>query len=77
MAFKEAITYLLATGMTIKSFISDRHASIAKWMREECGKRCTELGKPVINHFLIYGTLAKVSNLDSKQCKHHLIIYCI
>ncbi|XP_068753336.1 uncharacterized protein [Montipora capricornis] len=51
MAFKEAITYLLATGMIIKSFISDRHVSIAKWMREECGKKCAELGKPVINHF--------------------------
>ncbi|XP_015747740.1 PREDICTED: uncharacterized protein LOC107327508 [Acropora digitifera] len=51
MAFKEAITYLLATGMIIKSFISDRHVSIARWMREECGKKCTKLGKPVINHF--------------------------
>lgn len=51
MAFKEAITYLLGTGMIIKSFISDRHVSIAKWMREECGKTCAELGKPVINHF--------------------------
>ena len=48
MAFKEAVTYILATGMIVKSFISDRHASIA---REECGKKCAELGKPVINHF--------------------------
>ena len=27
------------------------YASIAKWMRDECGKKCAELGKPVINHF--------------------------
>ena len=52
MAFKEAMAYLLTTGIIIKSFISDRHASIAKWMREECGRKCAELGKPVINHFL-------------------------
>ena len=51
MVFKEAFTYLLTTGMIVKSFISDRHVSIAKWMREECGKKCTELGKPVVNHF--------------------------
>ena len=60
MAFKEAMTYVLATGMIVKSFISDCHASIAKWMREECGKKCAELDKPVINHFLIFGTLGKV-----------------
>ena len=44
MAFKEAMAYLLTTGIIIKSFISDRHASIAKWMREECGRKCAELG---------------------------------
>ena len=52
MAFKEAFTYLLATGMIVKSFISDRHVSIVKWMREERGKKSQELGKPVVNHFL-------------------------
>ena len=51
MAFKEAFTYLLATGMIVKSFISDRQISIAKWMREECSKKCNELRKPVVNHF--------------------------
>ena len=51
MALKEAFTCLLATGMIVKSFISDRHLSIAKWMREECGKKCKELGKPDVNHF--------------------------
>ena len=51
MAFKEAFTYLLATGMIVKSLKTDRHVSIAKWIREECGKKCNELGKPVVNHF--------------------------
>lgn len=51
MAFKEAFAFLLATGMVVKSFISDRHVSIAKWMREECSKKCKDLGKPVGNHF--------------------------
>ena len=64
MAFKEAMTYLLTTGIIIKSFISDRHASIAKWMREECGRKCAELGKPVINHFFDLWHIAK-----SKQSK--------
>jgi len=40
-----------AFALIIKSFISDRHMAIAKWMREECPKKCKELGKPVIDHF--------------------------
>lgn len=48
---QKAFAFLLATGMLIKAFISDRHASIAKWMREECPKKYKELGKPVIDHF--------------------------
>ncbi|XP_078355354.1 uncharacterized protein LOC144639969 [Oculina patagonica] len=44
MAFKEAFTDLLASGMVIKSFICDKHSSIAKWMREECPKKCRDLG---------------------------------
>ena len=48
---QKACAFLLATGMLIKAFISDRHASIAKWMREECHKKCKELEKPVIDHF--------------------------
>ena len=51
MAFKEAITYLLASEMIVRSFISDRPMSIAKWMREEHGKKCKDLGKPVVKHF--------------------------
>lgn len=51
LGFKEAFTFLLGTGMIIKSFVSDRHTSIAKWMREDCPKKCEELGKPVAQHF--------------------------
>lgn len=51
LGFKEAFTFLLGTGMIIKSFVSDRHTSIAKWMREDCPKKCEELGKPVVQHY--------------------------
>ncbi|KAK3727224.1 hypothetical protein QZH41_020361, partial [Actinostola sp. cb2023] len=36
---QQAFTFLLATDMIIKTFISDRHKSIAKWMRVECPKK--------------------------------------
>ena len=48
LAFQKAFTFLLGTGMIIKSFISDRHTSIAKWMREDCPRHCREIGKPVV-----------------------------
>lgn len=48
---QRAFTFLFTTGMIIKAFISDRHQSIAKWMRTECPKRCKELRRPVIDHF--------------------------
>ncbi|XP_078384068.1 uncharacterized protein LOC144666520 [Oculina patagonica] len=51
LGHQKAFAFLLGTGLIIKSFISDRHTSIAKWMREECPRRCRELGKPVIDHF--------------------------
>ena len=51
LAFEKAFTYLLGTGMIIRSFISDRHTSIARWMREDCPRLCKELGKPVVQHF--------------------------
>ena len=51
LGHQKAFAFLLSTGMIITAFISDRHASIAKWMREECPKKCKELGKPVIDHF--------------------------
>ena len=51
LAFQKAFTFLLGTGMIIKSFISDQHTSIAKWMREDCAKKCRDLGKPVVQHF--------------------------
>ena len=51
LGFKEVFTFLLGTGMIIKSFVSNRHTSIAKWMREDCPKQCEELGKPVVQHY--------------------------
>jgi hypothetical protein len=59
MAFQKAFTYLLGTGVIIKAFISDRHTLIAKWMREECPKKCKDLGKPVIDHFFDLWHIAK------------------
>jgi len=43
--------FILTTGIIITTFVSDRHASIAKWMREELPRRCSALGKPIVNHF--------------------------
>ena len=59
LAFQKAFTFVLGSGMIIKSFISDRHASIAKWMREECPKKCKDLGKPIIDHFFDLWHIAK------------------
>lgn len=50
-AFEKAFTFLLGTGLLIKSVISDRHTSIAKWMREDCPKKCRDMGKPIVAHF--------------------------
>lgn len=36
LGFQQALSVLPSTEMVITSFISDRHAGIAKWMREEC-----------------------------------------
>ena len=47
---QRAFEFLLATGMTITTFVSDRHTSIAKWMRVDCPIKCRELGKTVITH---------------------------
>ncbi|XP_015776536.1 PREDICTED: uncharacterized protein LOC107354556 [Acropora digitifera] len=59
LAFQKAFTFMLGSGIIIKSFISDRHASIAKWMREECPNRCKDLGKPIIDHFFDLWHIAK------------------
>ena len=45
LGFQQALSFLLSTEMVITSFVSDRHAGIAKWMREECPKNCKQLGK--------------------------------
>jgi hypothetical protein len=42
---QKAFSFLLSTGMIITTFVSDRHSSIAKWMREECTKLCKEMKK--------------------------------
>lgn len=59
LASQKAFTFLLGTGMIIKSFISDRHTSIAKWMREDCARHCREIGKPVVQHFFDIWHIAK------------------
>jgi hypothetical protein len=51
MGHQKAFDFLFTTGITIKSFVSDRHTSIAKWMLEECPKKCKELGQHIVNHF--------------------------
>ena len=51
LGHQKAMQFLLTTGMIITTFVSDRHATITKWMRETCPKMCKELGKPVIKHF--------------------------
>jgi len=61
LAFQKAFTFLLGTTMVIKSFISDRHTSIAKWMREESPKNVVSLGSQLLNTTLTFGTLERVS----------------
>ena len=48
---KKPLKLFLTTGMVITAFVSDRHASITKWMKETCPKLCKDMGKPVIKHF--------------------------
>lgn len=59
LGHQRAFAYLFTTALVIKSFISDRHTSIAKWMRGECPKKCQELGKPVVEHFFDLWHVAK------------------
>ena len=51
LGHQKAMSFLLTTSMIITTFVSDRHATIAKWMRETFPRMCKELGKPVIMHF--------------------------
>ena len=52
LAHQTALTFLISeTFIIIKTFVSDRHASIGKWMREECPQLCRQYGKPTIEHF--------------------------
>ncbi|KAK3735909.1 hypothetical protein QZH41_010201, partial [Actinostola sp. cb2023] len=59
LGVKRAFAHLLATDMVIKSFISDRHGSITKWMKTELPIQCRSLGKSVINHFFDLWHVAK------------------
>lgn len=55
LAFQKAFTFLLGTAMIVKSFISDRHTSIAKWMKEDCLRRCREIENQRCNTSLTAG----------------------
>lgn len=59
MVFKEVFIYLLVIGMIVKFFIFDRYVFIVKWMREECSKKCNELGKLVVNYFFDFWYIGK------------------
>ncbi|XP_068670428.1 uncharacterized protein [Montipora foliosa] len=70
LGHQKALAFLLGTGMVIKSFICDRHQSIAKWMREEYPKKCRELGKPLIDHFFdLWHIGKKIQKLLTKLSK--------
>ncbi|PFX15360.1 hypothetical protein AWC38_SpisGene20419 [Stylophora pistillata] len=83
-AFEKAFIFLLGTGLSIKSFISDRHTSIAKWMREDCPKKCRDMGKPIVAHFFdiwhigknyvtdIYDILTKTPRAELKLLEEEL-----
>ena len=47
----KAMQFLLSTGLIITAFISDRHATITKWMREVCPK-IQDIGKTSNQAFL-------------------------
>ncbi|KAK2549704.1 hypothetical protein P5673_029832, partial [Acropora cervicornis] len=70
MGHQRAFTFLLGTGMIIKAFISDRHSQITKWMKDECPKKCRELGKPIIDHFFdLWHIGKKIKKLLTKLSK--------
>ncbi|XP_044178092.1 uncharacterized protein LOC122960162 [Acropora millepora] len=70
MGHQRAFTFLLGTGIIIKAFISDRHSQITKWMKDECPKKCRELGKPIIDHFFdLWHIGKKIKKLLTKLSK--------
>lgn len=74
LGHQRALEYLLTTGMVITAFVSDRHTSIAKWMREELPGRCRALAKPVIHHFFDLWHIGKSKfNLYTPKCKKFVI----
>lgn len=79
-----SIMFLLTTSMIIKEYITDRHTSITKWMREECPNICKEMGKCKIDHFFDLWHIAKSKqwnvkqNIGSTHCSliYFLLIVC-
>ena len=75
LAHKQAFTYLLTeTLMNITAYVTDRHGSITKWMREECPGICKKYGKPVVKHFFDCWHVAK--SLHKKLTKLSKIRGC-
>ena len=70
LGHQNALHFLLTTGLVITTFISDRHATIAKWMRETCPQKCKKLGKQVINHYFDLWHIGKSKMALSKQVLH-------
>ena len=75
-AHQKSFAFLLTTGMLLKAFISDRHASIAKWIREECTKKCKELGKPIIDHFFDLWHIGKSIIISSVVFCFYYLVKC-
>jgi len=57
---KKCFNYLVHTDMSIKSFISDRHTAICKWMKEELPNICRPLKIPLISHFYDLWHIGKI-----------------
>ena len=73
LGHQKAFSFQLSTGMIITTFVSDRHASIAKWMREECTKLCKEM-KTKIEHYYDCWHVAKSKTLLVTNIVLHLMI---
>ena len=62
LGHQEAFSFLLSTGMIITTFVSDRHASIAKCMREYKTVQENEK-KTIIEHYYDCWHVAKAKTL--------------
>ena len=59
--------FLKAAGLTIAMFISDRHQSIAKWIREQ---------EPATKHFFIWHVAKSVSKRLPQVGKESGVNFC-